>query len=62
MPLKFGPEISTYVTVARVKMVVADAEGRTAEGWGETPLSVQWVARQLTYEMRHEALRISASS
>ena len=63
VPLKFGPEILTYVTVARVKMVVADAEGRTAEGWGETPLSVQWVwPGQLTYEMRHEALRISASS
>ena len=39
-------------------MVVADAEGRTAEGWGETPLSVQWVwPDQLTYEMRHEALK-----
>ncbi|MGI6081530.1 MAG: enolase C-terminal domain-like protein [Limnochordia bacterium] len=58
VPLKFGPEILTYVTVARVKMVVADAEGRTAEGWGETPLSVQWVwPGQLTYEMRHEALK-----
>ncbi|NLN19140.1 MAG: mandelate racemase/muconate lactonizing enzyme family protein [Firmicutes bacterium] len=58
VPLKFGPEVLTYVTVARVKMVVADAEGRTAEGWGETPLSVQWVwPGQLTYEMRHEALK-----
>ncbi|MGI6610311.1 MAG: enolase C-terminal domain-like protein [Limnochordia bacterium] len=58
VPLKFGPEVLTYVTVARVRMVVADASGRTAEGWGETPLSVQWVwPGQLTYEMRHEALK-----
>ena len=43
MPLKFGPEVTTEVTCARVRLVVADARGRTAEGWGETPLSVQWV-------------------
>ena len=42
VPLKFGPEITTEVTCARVKLTVADAKGRTAVGWGETPLSVQW--------------------
>ena len=43
MPLKFGPEVTTEVTCARVKMTVEDRAGRRAEGWGETPLSVQWV-------------------
>ena len=58
VPLKFGPEITTEVTCARVKLTVADARGRTAEGWGETPLSVQWVwPSKLGYEERHEALR-----
>jgi L-alanine-DL-glutamate epimerase-like enolase superfamily enzyme len=42
MPLKFGPETLTSVTCARVRMTVADRAGRIAEGWGGTPLSVQW--------------------
>jgi L-alanine-DL-glutamate epimerase-like enolase superfamily enzyme len=58
VPLKFGPEITTEVTCARVKMTVEDTQGRRAEGWGETPLSVQWVwPSQLSYEERHQALR-----
>src|SRR5215831_2879312 len=58
MPLKFGPEVTTEVTCARVKMTVAGAGGRCADGWGETPLSVQWVwPSHLSYEERHEALR-----
>src|SRR3984957_10431816 len=58
VPLKFGPEITTEVTCARVKMTVEDTRGRRADGWGETPLSVQWVwPSQLSYEERHEALR-----
>src|SRR4051812_320459 len=58
MPLKFGPEITTEVTCARVRLTVADALGRTAEGWGETPLSVQWVwPSPLSYEARHEVLK-----
>ena len=43
MPLKFGPETVECVTCARVKMEVSDRDGRRAVGWGETPLSVQWV-------------------
>jgi L-alanine-DL-glutamate epimerase-like enolase superfamily enzyme len=43
VPLKFGTETLTEVTCARVRLVVEDAAGRTAAGWGETPLSVQWV-------------------
>lgn len=42
VPLKFGHETLTSVTCARVRMEVADQRGRVAEGWGETPLSVQW--------------------
>ncbi len=58
MPLKFGPEVTTEVTCARVKMTVEDARGRRADGWGETPLSVQWVwPSRLSYEERHQALR-----
>jgi L-alanine-DL-glutamate epimerase-like enolase superfamily enzyme len=58
MPLKFGPEITTEVTCARIRVTVADVKGRRAEGWGETPLSVQWVwPSTLGYEERHQALR-----
>jgi L-alanine-DL-glutamate epimerase-like enolase superfamily enzyme len=58
MPLKFGPEVTTDVTCARVRMTVEDAQGRRAEGWGETPLSVQWVwPSTLGYEERHQTLR-----
>ena len=58
MPLKFGPEVTTEVTCARVKLTVGDAAGRTADGWGETPLSVQWVwPSALSYQARHETLK-----
>jgi L-alanine-DL-glutamate epimerase-like enolase superfamily enzyme len=43
VPLKFGPETLTSATCLRVSLRVADADGRSVEGWGETPLSVQWV-------------------
>jgi hypothetical protein len=58
IPLKFGPETLTHVTCARICMRVEDSGGRAAEGWGETPLSVQWVwPSSLSYEERHEALK-----
>jgi L-alanine-DL-glutamate epimerase-like enolase superfamily enzyme len=58
VPLKFGPETLTAVTCARVKMQVKSSDGNLFEGWGETPLSVQWVwPSQLTYHERHEALK-----
>jgi L-alanine-DL-glutamate epimerase-like enolase superfamily enzyme len=58
VPLKFGPETLTSVTCARVSMRVVDQQGVTAEGWGETPLSVQWVwPSDLPYGVRHTALK-----
>lgn len=58
VPLKFGPETLTHVTCARVSVQVEDRQGRTAQGWGETPLSVQWVwPHHLPYEERHQALK-----
>src|SRR4051812_48690941 len=58
MPLKFGPEVTTYVTCARVRLTVADRRGRRAVGWGETPLSVQWAwPGDLPYQIRHEAMK-----
>ncbi len=57
VPLKFGPETLTSVTCARAAVRVEDASGRSAVGWGETPLSVQWVwPSALSYEERHGAL------
>ena len=58
VPLKFGTEALTSVTCARVKLTVQGPDGRSASGWGETPLSVQWVwPSSLPYGHRHEALQ-----
>ncbi len=43
VPLKFGPETVTSAVCLRVRVTVADGSGKTAQGWGETPLSVSWV-------------------
>ncbi|MDP6795257.1 MAG: enolase C-terminal domain-like protein [Verrucomicrobiota bacterium] len=58
LPLKFGPETLTHVTCARVRLTIRLANGSAAAGWGETPLSVQWVwPSALPYEPRHQALK-----
>ncbi|MBN1508764.1 MAG: mandelate racemase/muconate lactonizing enzyme family protein [Sedimentisphaerales bacterium] len=58
VPLKFGPETLTSVICARVCMTVADAKGQRAQGWGETPLSVQWVwPSSIGYQERCDAMQ-----
>ncbi len=58
VPLKFGTETLTAVTLARACVTVEDRHGQRAEGWGETPLSVQWVwPSALPYALRHEMLK-----
>ncbi len=58
VPLKFGPEIMTEVTCARVRLRVRGTDGKMAEGWGETPLAVQWVwPGTLPYEQRLAVLK-----
>ena len=58
VPLKFGNETLTSVTCARVQVRVRNAMGAEAIGWGETPLSVQWVwPSRLSYTHRHERLK-----
>jgi len=58
IPLKFGPEITTAVVCARVRMTVANRQGQKAQGWGETPLSVQWTwPSSLSYLDRCDTLQ-----
>lgn len=58
IPLKFGPEVLTSVTCARACVKVESRKGEISEGWGETPLSVQWVwPGELSYETRENALK-----
>ncbi len=57
MPLKFGSETLTTVTCARVKLKIRGRDGRTADGWGETPLSVQWSwPGELSFAERQNAM------
>ncbi|RKN83909.1 mandelate racemase/muconate lactonizing enzyme family protein [Paenibacillus ginsengarvi] len=58
IPLKFGAEVLTHVTCARVRVEAETRSGSRATGWGETPLSVQWVwPGDLPYDVRERALR-----
>jgi len=57
IPLKFGPEITTSVICARACVTVANEQGQTARGWGETPLSVQWTwPSSLGYQERCDTM------
>ncbi|MCB1062658.1 MAG: hypothetical protein KDN20_07035 [Verrucomicrobiae bacterium] len=58
VPLKFGNQVLDSVTCARARVRVADASGKSVDGWGETPLSVGWVwPAAIDYEQRHEAMK-----
>lgn len=57
VPLKFGAQTVTRCVCARVKVRVEDRAGRSAEGWGETPLSVAWVwPSMLSWEERERRM------
>ena len=57
VPLKFGTEVLSSVTCARVSVLVENNLGEKVEGWGETPLSVQWVwPSEIAYASRHDSL------
>ncbi len=57
VPLKFGTETLTSVSCARACVTVRRKDGRESVGWGETPLSVQWVwPAALPYALRQAAL------
>ena len=58
VPLKFGTEVCTEAVCARVCMTVESRQGKRAQGWGETPLSVHWAwPSSLGYQQRCEALQ-----
>ena len=57
VPLKFGAETLTTVTCARARVWLTDRHGKSAAGWGETPLSVQWAwPSDVSYAERHAAM------
>jgi len=58
VPLKFGGQVVDSVTCARVAVQVTGTDGRSAVGWGETPLAVQWgwPSAALPYDARHDAM------
>ena len=63
MPLKFGAESLDSVTCARARVTVEKNDGSRSVGWGETPLSVQWVwPSSLSYELRLNRLKTFAQS
>ena len=58
LPLKFGSEVMTELTCARARVIVRKADGATACGWGETPLSVGWSwPSKTSYFEREEAMK-----
>ena len=58
IPLKFGAQTVSRITAVRARVVVEDQRGRTAVGWGETPMSVAWVwPSALLWEEREQRMR-----
>jgi hypothetical protein len=63
MPLKFGAESLDSVTCGRVRVTVEKSDGSRWQGWGETPLSVQWVwPSELPYQYRLSRLKAFAQT
>jgi len=59
IPFKFGREILTSVVCARVCVTVTNRQGQKAQGWGETPLSVQWAwPSSIEYKQRSDAMQL----
>ncbi|MHC4104066.1 MAG: enolase C-terminal domain-like protein [Planctomycetota bacterium] len=58
VPLKFGTQVVTHVTCARVCVTVENKQGQTAKGWGETPLSAEWAwpSSSLGHNERNEVM------
>ncbi len=57
VPLKFGAETLHHVNCLRVCLTVTDRQGKVSEGWGETPLSVQWAwPSELSFSSRLESM------
>ena len=58
VPLKFGTQVVTHVTCARVCVTVANKQGQRAQGWGETPLSAEWAwpSSSLGHNERNEVM------
>ena len=59
VPWKFGSQVLTEVTCARVRLGLTEpSTGQVAIGWGETPLSVPWVwpDSSIAYSARHDTL------
>jgi L-alanine-DL-glutamate epimerase-like enolase superfamily enzyme len=58
VPLKFGSQTVSEITAARACVRVEDRQGRSAEGWGETPMSVAWVwPSPLSWQERERRMR-----
>ncbi len=58
VPLKFGNQVMDSVTCARAKVTVQGADGKTAVGWGETPIAVGWAwPAPIDFELRHTAMK-----
>jgi len=59
VPLKFGPETLTSVICARACVTATNDQGQRAQGWGETPLSVQWAwPSNIAYQERCDAMQL----
>ncbi len=58
VPLKFGTQVLDAITCARVKVTVEGKDGKTAVGWGETPIAVGWAwPAPIDFDTRHTAMK-----